>query len=67
MKNNSISCFLGLHEYYTLIDNDKYIVKQCKICKNYIVEYKMYNVKSKFKKEELPENIINKIKYKSQV
>ena len=64
---DSIGCrFFGLHEYENMFENKKYIVKQCKICKNYIVTYKHYNIKNKFKQDELPTNIISKIKYKCQ-
>ena len=66
MKDN-IGCRLfKMHDYKNILENKKYIVKQCKICKNYIVTYKEYNIKSKFRHNELPINIISKIKYKCQ-
>lgn len=64
---SSLNCLFGLHEYTTLVEDNKYVVKHCKVCKNYNVKYKQHDIKNNFKYEELPENIINKIKYKSQV
>lgn len=64
---DSINCrWFSNHEYIILLENKKYIVKQCKICKNYIVIYKSYNIKNKFKYDELPNIFINKIKYQCQ-
>lgn len=66
MKNN-IGCWLfKMHNYKNILENKKYVVKQCEICKNYIVTYKEYNIKSRFRHDELPINITSKINCKCQ-
>lgn len=62
-----INCLIGTHKYITLIDDKKYIVKQCKMCKNYSITYKQHNIVSKFEYDELPHHIHGKIRYKSQL
>lgn len=63
---NNINCFLGLHEHIALIDDNRHTVHYCQKCKSYKVVYKLYNIKNKFKYEELPQSIISKMKHKSQ-
>ena len=64
---SSLNCLFGLHKYTTLVEDNKYVVKHCKVCKNYNVKYKQHDIQNNFKEEELPHNIIHQITHTRQV
>lgn len=51
-----------IHDYKFIIETEKYYIKKCIKCNTYKVNYKIYNINSRFKKEELPLNITNILK-----
>lgn len=62
---SDISCrLLKLHNFIPLIDTEKYHIKKCNKCNIFKVNYKIYNINSNFKYNELPLNIINTLKRK---
>ena len=59
MDTDSVSCRLfKIHKYNKIYEDKKYYIEQCNICGAYKVLFKIYNIKSKFKSDELPVNLL---------
>lgn len=59
MDADSVSCrLLKIHKYNKIYEDKKYYIEQCDICGFYKVLFKTYNIKSKFKPDKLPNNLV---------
>lgn len=63
MSSDSVSCRLfKIHDYKKILETEKYIIESCSVCYIYKVTYKAYNIKCKFKQNELPPNILSQFR-----
>lgn len=53
--------WLKIHSFDNIVETGKYIIDKCNYCDIYKVTYKIYNIKCKFKYNELPSNILSQI------
>lgn len=59
MDTDSVSCRLfKIHKYKKIYEDEKYYIEQCSVCNIYKVIFKTYSIKSKYKVDELPSNLI---------